>query len=164
MTDGDINDSDLFIAVSTGITDPTLKSNAPAGDVAYFLVSKLNYKFISGNKINRYGGRSSRSDKRGVAFNIIIVKEGWLLNKDINQLVEKILNGGHTAAHAMLYCFVKLNSPGGTYDAAAVYLSFMDRDENTVWHLKGQFSVADIDIEGTNLYKLKFTFLESLNL
>lgn len=167
MSTGRLDDSTLFIAMSTSISDPTLKTNAPAGDVAYFLVSKINYKFISGNKIDRYGGRKSRSNKRGVAFNVITVKEGWLLNKDINELVEKILNGGHTSFHDMLYLFVKLNEPGGGvggYDSDANYLSFMDREENTVWHLKGQLSVADIDIGGTNLYKLKFTFLESLNI
>ena len=56
--------------------------------------------------------------------------------------------------------FVKLNSPGGTYDAAAVYLSFMDINENTIWHLKGHLRTIDIDIEGTDLYKLKFQFIE----
>ena len=160
MVSGDINDTNLFIAISTGITDPTLRTNAPSGDVAYFLVSKLNYKALIANKVTRLSRRYSYSDKRGVVSNFITVREGFLLNKDINQLVEKIINGGHKQSSTLLYMFVKLNSPGGTYDAAAVYLSFMDINENTVWHLKGHLRTIDIDIEGTDLYKLKFQFIE----
>ena len=163
MTTGDINDTDLFIAISTEITNKTLKTNAPSGDVAFFLVSKLNLKTIVGNKITRMNGRYSYSDKRGVVSSTIIIKEGWLLNKDINQLVERIINGGHTENHDLLYIFVKLNEPGGGiggYDSDANYLSFMDRDEDTIWHLKGHLRTSDIDIEGTNLYKLKFQFIE----
>lgn len=163
MSTGRLDDSTLFIAISTEITNKTLKTNAPSGDVAFFLVSKLNFKTIVGNKITRQGKRYSYSDKRGVVSSTITIKEGWLLNKDINQLVEEIINGGHTQNHELLYLFVKLNEPGGGvggYDSDANYLSFMDVDENTIWHLKGHLRVLDIDVEGTNLYKLRFQFIE----
>lgn len=163
MSTGRLDDSTLFIAISTEITDPTLKTNAPSGDVAYFLVSKLNFKTIVGNKITILSGRYTFSDKRGMVSSSITIREGWLLNKDINELVEKIINGGHVQSHGLLYMFVKLNEPGGGvggYDSDANYLSFMDKDENTVWHLKGHLKTSDIDIEGTNLYKLKLQFIE----
>ena len=169
VTIGD-SSQDYFIAISTAITSSTLRTNAPSGDVVYFYVTKSTLHFINANKITRLAGRRSSSDKRGLSFNRFQVKKGWLIRTQINALTEKILNGGHTLNHAMLYLFAKIPEPGGTgggaYDASAIYLSFMNRSENTVWHLKGHLKVADVDInaDDTGQYPVKFIFTEVLSI
>ncbi len=157
------NLQDFFIAISTGINNPTLKTNSPSGDVVYFYVNKSTLKFINANRITRLSGRRSSSDKRGLSFNRFQVKRGWLINTQINALTELILNGGHTQNHAMLYLFAKIPSPGaGSSAADATYLSFFDKDENVVWHLKGQLKIADVDLnaDDTGNYPVKFIFTE----
>ena len=68
----------------------------------------------------------------------------------------------------MLYLFVKIPEPGGTgggaYDATATHLSFFDKLENVVWHLKGQLKIADVDLnaDDTGQYPIKFIFTEVL--
>ncbi len=167
MTGGDIQDTNNYIAITTKIpivTTPHQPTIDGTADTAYFLVSKLNYKAVIGNKIIRMSKRYSYSDKRGVVANFLAVRKGWLLNKDINRLVEKIINGGHTQFHTLLYMLVKLNAPGGgSSQSTATHLAFSDINENIVWYLKGHLKVIDIDIEGKDLYQLKFLFAEVLS-
>lgn len=154
---------DFFIAISTGINNPTLKTNTPAGDVVYFYTTRSTLHFINANVITRMAKRYSHSDRIGLSFNRFQVKKGWLIHTQINALTEKILNGGHTLNHAMLYLFAKLPSPGvGSSAADATYLSFFDKGENVVWHLKGHLKVADVDInaDDTGQYPVRFIFTE----
>ena len=149
----------IAICTSIPIVAPNAHQPSPDGDVAYFYVTQLNARWMNGNKVTRYSARVSSSDKRGVSANFVNIKEGWLLNTDINGLVEYIINGGHTFGHTLLYCLVKLDSPGGS-QATSTHLAFKDENETTVWYLKGHVKVADIDLMGNKLYKVRLRFEE----
>lgn len=150
--------TDWKIMISTGISINSGHDNAPAGDIGYIKSAIVDLAWRMGDKITRYFGRNSSSERAGRVAQDFRIIQGIILGIDLNDFTEYLIDKGHKYNANPLYAFLKLPNPSG--DSSTFFKKFMNNEEEMVWHLRGYMVNPIIRITQGDVYKITMAFTE----
>lgn len=145
------------ISISNGITDPTLITCTPSGEITYLKAKSvnLNIDFLSQVDQNAHGRSRLKTDmkyKQGFAVTNAILVGG----ADVNSTTEWIMAA--YIAKTPIYAILELPPAAGS---SYIHKSWYTDEQVKVWYLKGVIGKLKITLTNGRLAGISLNFKEA---